>query len=176
MNNSTLFHPLSSSSNKRTAGGTSINGTDHTVPIDDSSFLDYYNGADEDDLHVRSGEQRGGSCDHVCLVETPLNKILSPLASLFKKVATRRSFNVDHVITRRKAVKINVDHVITRRKAVKINVDHVITKCFPGDLGRDDAEIERLRKLTEDIPELMRVCRSNSVAFDSVRSLETFNA
>ena len=162
MNNSTLFHPLSSSSNKRTAGGTSINGTDHTVPIHDSSFLDYYNGADEDDLHVRSGEQRGGSCDHVCLVETPLNKILSPLASLFKKVATRRSFNVDHVIT--------------RRKAVKINVDHVITKCFPGDLGRDDAEIERLRKLTEDIPELMRVCRSNSVAFDSVRSLETFNA
>ena len=155
------------SSNKKK----SIDTTDHTCPLSADDH-DYYYKYPEDDYYYKYGagddhelefrQERNGF--HNCLVETPLEKILSPLEFLFKR---------------------NTSSPISRRRTVKIDVDRVIMKsCAGGPLPRDsssrirriEGEIVRLKRATEDIPEIMRVCRNNATHFDSVRSMETFNA
>ncbi len=121
------------------------NTTDHTYPMDDL-FHDHFYSVDRDDEPGRA------SCD-VCLIDTPLQTILAPIEFLFKEDSRFSSIN---------------------RIKVKIDVDHVVSKCCPGDLGRDEEALKRLKKIIEGLPELMRVSRSNAIAFDSVRSLETF--
>ena len=56
---------------------------------------------------------------------------------------------------------------------IRIDLDRVISKCGLSAVAGDD---ERLKRLTEEIPDIMRVSRENCNAtlYDSIRSLETF--
>ena len=60
----------------------------------------------------------------------------------------------------------------TKQIRVKIDIDRVIHKCCYSI----DGGLEKLKKANMDIPEIMRVCRSNAMlpSDDSVTSLETF--
>jgi hypothetical protein len=57
--------------------------------------------------------------------------------------------------------------------SIKIDIDRVISKCGLLSAVGDD---EKMKRMTEDIPNIMRVSRENCNAtlYDSLRSLETF--
>ncbi len=138
-----------SSFGKKNICSAEIDSTGHTISI--SNDDDYYLQLEE---YAVEGKD---SCDFCLLIDTtPLQKLLiEPFESLF--------------VGRKEDPTISVGE-----NKVKINVELVLSKCYPENLHRDEAEIKKLRELTEDIPEVMRVCRGNAVVFDSVRSLETF--
>jgi hypothetical protein len=56
---------------------------------------------------------------------------------------------------------------------IRIDIDRVISKCGLSAVAGDD---ERLKRMTEEIPDIMRVSREycNATLYDSIRSLETF--
>ena len=58
-------------------------------------------------------------------------------------------------------------------ESIKIDIDRVISKCGLLSVVGDD---EKMKRVTEDIPEIMRVSRENCNAtlYDSLRTLETF--
>jgi hypothetical protein len=58
-------------------------------------------------------------------------------------------------------------------ESIKIDIDRVISKCGLLSAVGDD---EKMKRMTEDIPDIMRVSRENCNAtlYDSLRSLETF--
>ncbi len=84
--------------------------------MEDSFHDEFYYSVDQD-------EPGRDSCD-ACLIDTPLQKFLAPFEVLFK--ADSRSSSINRI-------------------KVKIYVDYVVSKCCPGDLGRDEEAIKKLK-------------------------------
>lgn len=125
---------------------------------------------EEEEFHLLLGKNHSTYIIDKCLLNNPLDAVLTIIGSVFDKIAnTTRSDRVEK----------------RNRRVVKIDVDQVIMKCCaecPHDhrlsLPRRVEDMEKLRKEKESIPALMRVSRTMNhyTRFDSIRSMEAFNA
>ena len=94
------------------------------------------------------------------------------LSSIYDRLLLKRArpCSFENKMTTKSVIKHR--QPATKQIRAKIDIDRVIQKCCYSI----DEEFEKLRKANMDIPEIMRVCRSNAIppSDASVTSLETF--